>query len=144
MAAERVRAILERELPKYRRLLALEINKAHWIDRGDFDRTLDAQAQGDCLIADLRALPALVSELPAADRLTPEAIRAHPRTRELYAEMTGMIDKIIALSARNQERVRQLMSQVSEDLRAVNRNRRALSGYQSRGASVSQYLDGNL
>jgi hypothetical protein len=140
----RAREILERELANYRRLLAVEINKARWLEGGDLERTLDAQDQCDRLIAGMRTLPDLFADLPAAERPALDAVRTGPQTRDLYAEFAAVIDKLIALSRRNEERVRALMNQVSENLRELDRNRRALRGYRSDSDSASQYVDGNL
>jgi hypothetical protein len=140
----RAREILERELANYRRMLALEINKARWLESGDVDRTLDAQDECDRLIAGMRTLPDFFADIPAAERPSPDAVRASPQTRELHAELAAVIDKLIVLSQRNQERVRVLMDQVSENLRELDRNRRALRGYRSGRDSASQYVDGNL
>jgi hypothetical protein len=141
---DRARAILERELANYRRMLALEINKARWIEGGDLDRAMAAQDECDRVIAGMRTVPDLFAELPAGERPSPEAMRAHPRMRDLHDEVAAVIDKLIALSTRNQERVRRLMDQVSEGLRELDRNRRALRGYRSGSDSASQYVDGSL
>lgn len=142
--ARQIVEIIEGELPLCRKILALEINMARWLDDGDVDQSARVQAEAEGLVSRLRPLPDLLRLLPGHEKATPEFLRTDPLTTGPYNELVGVMRKIQNLNDKNQRRVRELMEKVGGDLRDLRKSRTALRGYHSQQKRASQYLDGKL
>lgn len=136
--------LLEKELKSYRQLLALEINKAKWLDAGDFDQAESVQAKSNKAIDLVKRFSELFDDLPENERPSEKEIQSDPKLNFLHGELSATIDKIVALNDRNQQKVRDLMVQMLDQMKNIGRSRQAMRGYHSGTDHQDRLLDGKL
>ena len=138
------RAILERELQSLRKMLALEINKARWLEEGDIDQTAAAQELSDEILTQMTPLAHAFAELPEGRRPKRETIGDDPALGSLYKELTQTVEQIRNLSGRNQLQIKRLMKEVASNLRHLHKGRKAMRGYNGPRPESAPLLEGKL
>ena len=137
-------SVLKKEIARFRDVLALEINKAQWLEVGDIDKTARAQVETERLLRDLQPIPEQMADIfgPVPDPMN--RMKGDPDLASLYEELCETVNRIRRLGERNRANLREQMLIAAEEIRQVYNNRVKIRGYHSGRKPVSRYLNGRL